>query len=200
MSEQTFTRIIRLVDVVFRILQIGCIVLTVICVISGVAVIMAPDLLVNSSTITIGESIAFTLEDTSEYINASAYARAMAINIFLGAFISLSFFYGMRVARKIIGPMKSGKVFHRGMAAEFRQLGWIVLLCGAFTEIISVIGQYLLIQSLNLDEIVANQSVSNISLNYTFDVTFVLTSLVLFLCAYIFKNGEQLQELDDETL
>lgn len=52
----------------------------------------------------------------------------------------------------------------------------------------------------DLPGLLLNEHITNVGINYSFDLTFVVSSAVLLLLSYVFSYGAKLQELSDETL
>ena len=98
--------------------------------------------------------------------------------------------YGLHIFRRILRPMKEGQPFAETVSADMRRLGWLVLIAGG---------------ALSLIELFNEQTIT--TPNDTFmvrtrqlDVTFLGVAAMLFLFSYIFRYGEELQRLSDETL
>ena len=96
--------------------------------------------------------------------------------------------YGIRIFRHILSPMKEGRPFAGSVSGDLRKLGWLDLILGGGSILGSVI----------LGAAAAKVFTEEVDLS--FDLTFLFIAAVLFLCSYIFRYGEMLQQQADETL
>jgi hypothetical protein len=51
-----------------------------------------------------------------------------------------------------------------------------------------------------IDTLLISDKITHVGVNISFDPSFLIIPAVFFLLAYVFKYGEQLQTLSDETL
>jgi len=124
-----------------------------------------------------------------------------SIIIFLIAIIMLMVgWYGIRLLRMVLAPMKEGKPFETGIPTNIRRLAWVTLIGGGTGEICKLIGSTSAIKAYDLSLIFSNTSIANITINYIFGCGFIVIAVVLFLLSYIFRYGESLQQESDETL
>ena len=96
--------------------------------------------------------------------------------------------YGLHIFRLILQPMKQGKPFAESISKNLRRLGLIVLIAGGALSLANFIGQIYYVSS--------RLAVRTCRL----DLNFLIVAAILFLCSYIFRYGEELQRLSDETL
>lgn len=104
------------------------------------------------------------------------------------------------IVQGILLPMSEGKPFDSSVATSLRKLGWIALITGAVVEIGNVAFSMLHLSSFNLDALFNSQLVAGYTVEYTMNYNFILLFAVLNLMSYVFRYGEQLQQLSDETL
>lgn len=106
----------------------------------------------------------------------------------------------IRNIRSILAPMKEALPFDRAVAQGFRKLGILAIAGGLLDLILEYFVNGSLVRSLDLAELFLSDRITSVTTYYNFDFTFVITALVLFGLSYIFRYGEELQQLSDETL
>ncbi len=121
-----------------------------------------------------------------------AYTVALAMSV-VGFILTV---LTIRIIRQILKPMIVGQPFEIGIGNKFRTLGYFAIVYGIISNIVKFIGQQILISAL---EGVEGQGVV-LSVNRSMDISFFLVAIIVFLCSYIFRYGEELQKQADETL
>ena len=106
----------------------------------------------------------------------------------------------IRNIRSLLAPMKEGLPFDTAVAKGFRNLGLLTILSGALNLILEFLVNGSLVRSLDLSALFISEQITAVTTYYNFDFTFVVTALVFFGLSYIFRYGEELQQLSDETL
>jgi len=106
----------------------------------------------------------------------------------------------LRVIRSILEPMSQGKPFTTTVSKNLHRLAVIALVAGAFYEISLAIHTMLTFGNFRLDQLFNYDLVSAITVEYKIDLWFVAVFVILQLMSYVFKYGEELQQLSDETL
>ncbi len=102
---------------------------------------------------------------------------------------------GTRVIRGMLKPMKEGRPFDAAVSRSFRRLGVFAIIYGVLAH-----GIFAVVQALMLHAIRVDGMMEHVSVNFEFDLTFLLVAGLLFLFSYIFRYGEELQRQADETL
>ena len=116
----------------------------------------------------------------------------------LSAMVSLAaVLYGIRIIRHILAPMKEGQPFSQGISGDFRKLGWFVIAYGIVYNVFDLFIKNLL--AFRLLPVMADGPVT-VGIEHHLDPTFLIIAFILFLCSYIFRYGEELQTLSDETI
>ena len=78
---------------------------------------------------------------------------------------------------------------------------WIaILITGAITEIGGAIANVFALRMYDLDKLMNPEIVSDMTFDYSFNLWFVITALIIFCLSYVFRYGESLQKESDETL
>lgn len=188
----------RGLDVVFKILGI----LTI----AGIIVL----LVINVAGLAFGyeklyepQNASFVISTGGFHIDAKDLGTPQQIGSFilmlsLSAAVSLAAaWYGIRIIRHMLAPMKEGQPFSRGISADFKKLGWFVIGYGILYNVFDLFLKNLL--AFRLLPVMSEGPVS-VGIEHQVDLTFLIIAFILFLCSYIFRYGEELQQLSDETL
>lgn len=128
---------------------------------------------------------AFSLRSGDAYVAVSAPLGWLMFVTCIGVAL-----YGLHIFRRILRPMKEGQPFAESISADMRRLGWLVLIAGGA---LSVIGLF-------FRSTIVTPSDTLVMETHQIDLTFLVVSAILFLFSYIFRYGEELQRLSDETL
>lgn len=106
----------------------------------------------------------------------------------------------LRIIQDILYPMSQGKPFTDRVSNSLRKLSFITLIVGAISEIGDMVFSTLELSSIKLDALFNPAVVSGYTVEHSMDMNFLLLFGVLFLMSHVFRYGEQLQQLSDETL
>lgn len=106
----------------------------------------------------------------------------------------------LHIVQDILTPMAQGKPFDRNVSGSLRKLSFVALIVGGLAEIGDMASSALQIYSVQLDALFNPQFVAGYTVEQSMDMTFLLVFGVLFLMSHVFRYGEQLQQLSDETL
>lgn len=100
--------------------------------------------------------------------------------------------------RDILQPMTKGEPFHSTVSANLKKLAKRSLILCVLVNLAEIMttGMFFL----NLTDVLISEKITRVSLNMDFDLTFLIVAAVLYLLSYIFRYGEELQQLSDETL
>ncbi|MCQ2431207.1 MAG: DUF2975 domain-containing protein [Clostridia bacterium] len=142
----------------------------------------------------INGGITFTLlESASAAVNfRPVLAAAMASGLVVCAVMA----YALKQIHGILAPMKEGAPFSASVGTRFSRLGWFTVIAGIALNIFNAIGKTLLVKILApmLD------GVTQVSVQHSFSLNFIIIAFLLFLLSYVFRYGAELQRLSDETL
>lgn len=193
----------RMIDVVFRILSIA---LTVIIAVN----------LIGLCFLVVGMVFDLPLEETPQldsgyYIGPFTFRVTGKMDIcdFGGLFpymalplaAAIAMLISMKIAvktvRDILKPMTEGQPFHRAVSKNITRLAWLTLIIGVLYQLMQVATQLL---STVLSAVYVSRVNLHVQVEPHFDLGFLALTVLLFLLAYIFRYGEELQTLSDETL
>lgn len=129
------------------------------------------------------------------YTNIRFYAGMLMV--FLLTFLML---YGVKIARKILKPMKEGLPFDESISKNLKNLGTLTLIGGGLWSITKLVIDTTTFKAYHISELFRPEIVTSVELSASLDTTFLLIAAVFFLLSYIFQYGAELQKLSDETL
>ena len=162
--------------------------------------IFGEKMIASADRLTIGELQLKLSGDMSAYLNMAGIRSSIVVMLIGAILTSAAVWYCLRVLREILAPMKEGQPFASGIADKIRKLGWTVLVTGAIAEIGGMITSVFELRAYQLDKLLNQGPVSEISFNYGFKVWFIFAALIIFFLSYVFRYGEALQKESDETL
>ena len=195
----------RKIDIVFKIAEImlkiafvACLVCAVIITAAGLfdlpaEMIGTGDLLLEFGPLTLTVADAYAPDFDSMLIQVAAM-------LVLGAGCSFIGILCVKAIRAILAPMKDGKPFASETSKNLRKLGWLSLILGAAVQVMEAISLLTLFIVQKMDTLLISEKITHVNVNISFDPSFLIIPAVFFLLAYVFKYGEQLQTLSDETL
>lgn len=102
--------------------------------------------------------------------------------------------------RKILKPMKEGLPFHDTVCRNLKKSALYVVIWGVLKiaseglELLLVVSQY------HLPSLLLSDKITHVTFTVPMDLRFLLIAAVLLLLSYVFRYGESLQQLSDETL
>ena len=128
------------------------------------------------------------------YLNAANVKSSIIGMLIVGVLGCAAIWCVLRALREILAPMKEGQPFAAGIADKIRKLGWTVLITGAITEIGGAIANVFALRMYDLDKLMNPEIVSDMTFDYSFNLWFVITALIIFFLSYVFRYGESLQK------
>jgi len=106
----------------------------------------------------------------------------------------------VKTIRAILAPMKEGKPFASETSKNLRKLGWYSLVVCIATQTMEAVSLFIMAAMYRIDTLLISDKITHVDVNASFDLSVLIIPAVFFLLAYVFKYGEQLQNLSDETL
>ena len=197
-TAKKLDKVLEIVHIVFGALAIACIV--------GVALIAAAYILKwDPSTIGTGYEnfdIGFL-----ELTVAEAYAPNKWLVLLQAAItlaVSCRLLYdsrrGVGYIREILQPMTEEKPFDTIVSTNLKKLARLSINLGILYNIILLSEQIITVFVYDLPGLLISEKISHVGGMFQVDLTFVVYWAVLLLLSYIFRYGEELQQLSDETL
>ena len=142
-----------------------------------------------------------TITRNTDGVLAPEWVRLTAFEMLLLACIVLVFVcFALRVVRRILEPMSQGQPFKENVADDINKLAWICLIAGLVTEIAKTVGIALHLGQQDLMVYFNPAMVSNVEVGYSFSTWYIWVFALLMLMSHVFRYGQQLQQLSDETL
>lgn len=106
----------------------------------------------------------------------------------------------VKYIREILEPMTQNQPFTGIVSGNLKKLAKLSIVLGVIVNLIQIVDQAMLVFALDLPALLISDKVTHISGNFVFDLTFLLVAAVFLLMSYVFRYGEELQQLSDETL
>ena len=106
----------------------------------------------------------------------------------------------VRTIRQVLAPMTRGEPFHSEVSGHLRKLGWLSLILGVAVQVMEAVSLYSLFIVQNMEALLISEKITHVDVTPSFDLSVLIIPAVFFLLAYVFKYGDQLQTLSDETL
>ena len=106
----------------------------------------------------------------------------------------------LTIVRNILTPMSQGQPFNTKVSQNFRKLSFITLVAGAVMELGGMALSALRLGSIRLDTLFNPELVSGYTVEHVMNTDFILLFAALYLMSHVFRYGEELQALSDETL
>lgn len=107
---------------------------------------------------------------------------------------------GVGYIREILQPMKDEKPFTSIVSTNLKKLAHLSINLGILWNIIILAEQIMMIFVYDLPGLLISEKITHVGGMFNVDLTFLIYWAILMLLSYVFGYGEQLQQLDDETL
>lgn len=107
---------------------------------------------------------------------------------------------GVGYIREILKPMKEEKPFASIVSTNLKKLARLSINLGILANIIFLAEQIITVFVYDLPGLLLSEKIIHVSSMFKVDLTFLIYWAILMLLSYVFSYGEQLQQLDDETL
>ena len=111
------------------------------------------------------------------------------------------------IARKMIGafrdilaPMKTGSPFHNTVSIRLRTLAKYTCVIGVALNIQDIFSNILMEKAYNLSSVILSDQVTHVTITNVIDLSFLFIAGIFLLLSFVFRYGEELQQLSDETL
>ena len=107
---------------------------------------------------------------------------------------------GVGYIREILLPMKEEKPFDSIVSTNLKKLAKLSITLGILYNIILLSEQILTVFVYDLPQLLINEKIVHVDGMFQVDLTFLIYWAILLLLSYVFRYGEELQQLSDETL
>ena len=107
---------------------------------------------------------------------------------------------GVGYIREILLPMKEEKPFDAVVSTNLKKLAKLSITMGILYNIIILAEQVMTVFVYDLPQLLINEKIVHVDGMFQVDLTFLVYWAILLLLSYVFRYGEELQQLSDETL
>ena len=107
---------------------------------------------------------------------------------------------GVTYIREILKPMAEEKPFDSIVSTNLKKLAKLSVHLGILVNIIILSEQLMTVFVYDLPGLLINDKITHVSGMFNVDLTFVVYWAILLLLSYVFRHGQDLQQLSDETL
>ena len=107
---------------------------------------------------------------------------------------------GVGYVREILLPMKEEKPFDSIVSTNLKKLAKLSIHLGILGNIILLSEQIMTVFVYDLPGLLISEKITHVGGMFNLDLTFVVYWAILLLLSYVFRYGEELQQLSDETL
>lgn len=102
--------------------------------------------------------------------------------------------------RNILASMAEGAPFRNIVSENLTRLAKYTCALGIKLNLMEIIGNLIAVQAYDLTGLLLSENITSVTANYTFDLGFLVVAAVFLLMGFVFRYGESLQQLSDETL
>lgn len=107
---------------------------------------------------------------------------------------------GVGYIRQILHPMTEEKPFDSIIGTNLKKLAKLSINLGILYNIILLVEQIMTIYVYDLPGLMLSEKITHVTEMFHVDLSFLIYWAILTLLSYVFRYGEQLQQLSDETL
>lgn len=107
---------------------------------------------------------------------------------------------GVGYIREILKPMTEEKPFDSIVSTNLKKLAKLSIGIGILVNIIKLAEQIVAVFIYDLPGLLISEKITHVGGVFQVDLTFLIYWAILMLLSYVFRYGEQLQQLSDETL
>ena len=161
--------------------------------------VLGEKVIADASSLTLG-SLKFNLNGSVNFLDIQNFKSSIICSLACAILAAAATRYCIKVLREILAPMIEGIPFAAGISNKIRKLAWVVLVGDFITEIGHAITASLEIKAYQIERLFNLEAISSVSYNFSLNLWFVITAMILFFLSYVFRCGEMLQKESDETL
>ena len=123
-----------------------------------------------------------------------------AISLLVGCRLMYEGRRGVGYIREILNPMKEEKPFDTIVSTNLKKLARLSITIGILYNIIILSEQLMTVFVYDLPGLLLSEKIVHVDGMFTLDLAFLVYWAILLLLSYVFRYGEELQQLSDETL
>ena len=123
-----------------------------------------------------------------------------AVTLLVGCRLMYEGRRGVGYIREILLPMKEEKPFDSIVSTNLKKLAKLSITLGILCNIIILSEQAVTVFVYDLPHLLISEKIVHVSSMFQVDLTFLVYWAILHLLSYVFRYGEELQQLSDETL
>ena len=123
-----------------------------------------------------------------------------AISLLVGCRLRYEGRRGVGYIREILNPMKEEKPFDTIVSTNLKKLARLSITIGILYNIIILSEQLMTVFVYGLPGLLLSEKIVHVDGMFTLDLAFLVYWAILLLLSYVFRYGEHLQQLSDETL
>ena len=107
---------------------------------------------------------------------------------------------GVGYIREILDPMKEEKPFDTIVSTNLKKLARLSINLGILGNLIILSEQIMTVFVYDLPSLLISDKITHVGGMFNVDLAFLVYWAILLLLSYVFRYGEQLQQLSDETI
>ena len=123
-----------------------------------------------------------------------------AITLLVGCRLMYEGRRGVGYIREILLPMKEEKPFDSIVSTNLKKLAKLSITLGILYNIIILSEQVMTVFVYDLPQLLISEKIVQVGGMFQVDLAFLIYWAILLLLSYVFRYGEELQQLSDETL
>lgn len=132
-------------------------------------------------------------------VEVAALKKMSAVTLFVYFLEVPLICYGIQLLRKVLKPMAQQRPFS-GTGKLLQRLGWVSLAIALIENVTDYAMHHIMEHSYHLADLFQGSAITDVDFLFQVDYTFLLAAAVFFLLSWVFRYGEELQQLSDETL
>ena len=107
---------------------------------------------------------------------------------------------GIGYIREILKPMTEEKPFDTIVSTNLKRLAKLSIVIGILVNVIILAEQIVVVFLYDLPGLLISEKITHVTGMFEIDLSFLIYWAILMLLSYVFRYGESLQQLSDETL
>ena len=123
-----------------------------------------------------------------------------ALTLVVGCRLLYDLRRGVTYVREILAPMTENQPFDSIVSTNLKELAKLSIAIGILWNVIILAEQIMMVFVYGLPDLLISEKIPHITANFQIDLAFVVYWAILMLLSYVFRYGEGLQQLSDETL